>query len=144
MYGLRNLRGVLQDEFLQFVDMFRSYLGWVLKGEIGKQTFHYPTLRPVISRPYYIVSPLWHWHSSHIWLGNLRGVLQDEFSEFINMYRNYLGWVLKDVVSKQTLQYPTLRPVISRLYHILSPLWHWHSSRIWLGKTRKEFFKMSS
>ena len=51
MYDLGNVGGVLQDEFLKFVDMSTSYLGWVLKGVVGTQMLQYLTLAPDISRP---------------------------------------------------------------------------------------------
>ena len=82
IYGLRNLRGVLQDEFLEFFDMCGNYLGWVLiKKVVGKQTLQYSILTPEISIPDTPLQLLCHSHCDHIWLGKLA--------------RSSPGWVLR-------------------------------------------------
>ena len=110
---------MLWSEFLEFFDMYGSYSEWVLKGAAGKQTLQYPTLTSGILKCYHILSTLWQWHPSHTWLGKPARSSSGWVLIVLDMCGSYLGWVLKGVVGKYTLKYPTLTPGISRPYHIL-------------------------
>ena len=112
MFGFGTLQGVIQDEFLEFVDVIRDLFWNALCVNRWSNT-----------SPWHLVlwDPALYVNFSDINIqviygfGILRGVLQDEFFEFVDMFMNYSELFLKCIVGTQILQYPELAPDISNL-----------------------------
>ena len=141
IYGLGNLWGILQDEFLEFVDMYRSYLGWVLKCVVGKQMVEYHT-------PWHLAfrDPVFYVNFADINISACMALEScEEFFRTNSLSLSTCLGVIWDEFAK-ILQYPTLSP---DMWHVESRPFMLTSLTLRLRsymdcETCEEFFRMSS